>query len=230
MDLTTTKPLIINCGIDGWYKAGSERLEKSLIFHGYGGDMLFWRNEYPPGSPSHADNPYAFKIYAFREAFRRGYKIVCWLDCSFWAIKNPMEIFDIIVDQGVFAFKSGYNCAQTCSDHLLDAAEMTRDEAEQLPEIATGIVGLNISNPDGKKVFDTWADYCDRGLFRNSRTYNPSDSTDPRFMFGRQDQSAFSIAVHKNKISFDYQDFVAYYNNGQTGYDPQKCVFFIGGL
>lgn len=230
MDLTIKKPCIINVGVDGWYKAGSERLERSLMFHGFAGEMLFWRNEYPPGSPSHQENPYAFKVHAFREAFRRGFTNVMWLDCSFWALQNPMKIFDIVNDNGVFAFRSGYNCAQTCTDALLAAADWSRDYAETLPEIATGIVGLNISNPDGAKVFATWEHYCDQGLFNNSRTHNPQESADPRFLHGRQDQSAYSVAVHKNNVQFDYQDYVAYYNNGNPGYDKDKCVFFIGGL
>jgi hypothetical protein len=227
MDLTLNKPCIISAGIGGWYAAGIDRMERSLIFHGYGGDMLFWRNEYPPDCPPHDINPYAFKIYAFREAFRRGYKIVMWLDCSFWAVRNPMPILDIVNDKGVFAFRSGYNCAQTCTDLLLNEAGYTRDEAEQLPEIATGIVGINISNPDGKKVFDLWSEYCDKGLFVNDRNYNSNESTDPRYVHGRQDQSAFSMAVHKAGVKFDYQDYVSYYG---TGYNPDKLTFWIGGL
>lgn len=230
MDLTATKPLIINCGVGGWYAAGSERLERSLIYHGYAGDMMFWRNEYPPNCPSHQENPYAFKIYAFREAIRLGYKVIMWLDCSFWAIKNPMPIFDIINDNGIFAFRSGYNCANTCTDHILEYNNFTRDQAEQLPEIATGIVGLNMDNPDGGRVFSLWEDMCDNGLFNNSRTHNINESADSRYLHGRQDQSAFSMAVHKLGLKFEYLDYVAYYNNGKPGYNPDKCYFFIGGL
>lgn len=227
MDLTNQKPCIINVGVGGWYKAGSERLERSLIHHGYAGDMIFWRDEYPPGCPPHNENPYAFKIYAFREAFRRGYKIVCWLDCSFWSIKNPMPIFDIISDNGNFAFRSGYNCAQTCSDILLSSVGVSRDDAERMPETATGIVGINIDNPEGKKVFEHWEYFCDTGLFINSRNHNPLDSPDPRFLHGRQDQSAYSMALYKAGVQFSYVDYVAYYN---TNYNQEKCYFFIGGL
>ena len=230
MDLTNNKPCIINVSVNGWYKAGSERLERSLIFNGYAGDMIFWRNEYPPNSSSHQDNPYAFKIAAFREAFKRGYKIVMWLDSSFWAVKNPMAIFDVVNDKGVFAFRSGYNCANTCSDALLNATGITRDEAEKLPEIASGIVGINIDNPDGKKVFNTWADYCDLGLFQNSRVPDPIDSEDPRFLFGRQDQSGISIAIHKNNVNFLYEDYVSYYDNNNPHKNSDKEYFFIGGI
>lgn len=228
--MTGTKPVFICSAIGGWYAAGLDRLKRSLIFNGSSADFLFFRDEYPPNSPSHNDNPYAFKVYGFREAIKRGYKVMIHLDASFWAIKNPDPIFDIVNEHGVFAFRSGYNCAQTCPDNLLAAAGVSRDEAEKLPEIATGIVGLNIDNPDGGLVFSTWERFCSEGLFKNSRTHNPLESADPRYVHGRQDQSSFSIAVHTANVKFDYVDFVAYYNNGKPGYNPDKCYFFIGGI
>ena len=230
MDLTGIKPVIISCGVGGWYAAGIDRMERSLIYHGYGGDMLFWRDEYPEGCPPHNENPYAFKIYAFREAFKRGYKIVVWLDCSFWAIKNPMPILDIINEHGLFAFRSGYNCAETCPDNLLYDVGITRDVAEQIPETATGIVGINIDNPNGKKVFEYWEDFCERGLFINSRVHNSNESADPRFKFGRQDQSAFSMALYKAGVEFNYVDYVSYYDHSNPLKNSDKAYFFIGGL
>ena len=230
MDLTGVKPLIINAGVGGWYKAGSERLERSLLYHGYSGDMLFWRDEYPPNCPPHNENPYAIKIYAFREAFKRGYKVVMWLDCSFWAIKNPMPIFDIINEHGNFAFRSGYNCAQTVPDNLLAAVGISRDEAEQIPETATGIVGINIDNPEGKKVFEYWEDFCDAGFFKNNRSHDLNDSKDPRFLHARQDQSAYSMALYKAGVSFNYLDYVSYYEHSNPLKNSDKAYFFIGGI
>jgi len=230
MEMTGIKPVIINCALGGWYPVGSERLEKSLSFNGYSGDAIYWRNELPPDCPPHEHNPYAFKIYAFKEAIRRGYKIICWLDCSFWAVQNPMPIFDIINEKGIFAFRSGYNCAQTAPDNLLSYVGITRDEAEQIPETATGIVGLNMDNPNAKKVFEYWSEFCDAGLFVNSRNYNPSESLDSRYLHGRQDQINFSMAMHKAGVDFLYEDYVAYYNGGNPGMDAKKCIFFIGGI
>lgn len=228
--MTGKKPVFICSGIGGWYAAGVDRLERSLIHHGTAADFLFYRNEYPPDSPTHNDNPYAFKIYGFREALIRGYKIMIHLDASFWAIKYPDLLFDIINEKGNFAFRSGYNCAQTCPDNLLENVGITRDQAEQIPETATGIVGINIDNPEGNAVYTYWEEFCNNGFFRNSRTHNPEESSDPRFLFGRQDQSAYSMALYKAGINFCYEDYVAYYNGGNPGYNPDKCLFFIGGL
>lgn len=227
MDMTNKKPVFICTAIGGWYPAGLDRLQRSLIFNGSAADFLFYRDEYPPNSPSHYENPYAFKVYGFLEAIRRGYKVMIHLDSSFWAIKNPDPLFDIVNEHGVFAFRSGYNCAQTCPDNLLSAVGITRDEAEQIPETATGIVGINIDNPDGATVFHYWQQFCDNGLFINDRSHNLLESSDPRYLHGRQDQSCWSMALYKAGVEFNYVDYVAYYG---TNYNPEKCYFYIGGL
>ncbi len=141
-----------------------------------------------------------------------------------------MPIFDIINEHGIFAFRSGYNLAQTAPDNLLAEIGISRDTAELIPETASGIVGLNFDNPDGLKVFEYWAELCDNGFFKNSRTHNPLESSDPRYLFGRQDQAALNAAMYKADVNFLYEDYVAYYNEGRPGYNQDKCYYFIGGI
>ena len=203
-----------------------KRLERSLIYNGYAGQLMMF-DDYPSGSPSHLDNPYAFKIYAIEHAINSGYKILLHLDASFWAIKNPATIFDIINEKGVFAFRTGYNMAQTSSDKALQWAGITRDEAELLPEYASGAVGLNLDNPNGKKVYELWKEGMEFGLFINSREYNSNDSSDYRFLHARQDQTVWSLAIHKCGLNMDYQDYISYYG---TGRNEDKCIFLIGGI
>jgi hypothetical protein len=221
---------IISAGYGHWYGQGVSRLERSLLFHGYAGALMTWKDELPENCPPNNVDPYAIKIYAFKEAFNMGYRIVLWLDASFCCIKNPHTIFDIINDHGVFAFRSGYNCAQTCTDHALFWAQISRDEAEQLPEIASGIVGLNMDNPDGKNVFNLWVEGQEKGLFINSRNHNLADSSDPRFLHARQDQSIFSLAVHKTGLNFRYEDYVSYYDGRTEDKYHPNVKFLIGGL
>jgi len=226
----STKPLIISAGIGGWYAKGIDRLERSLIYHGYPGDFLFWRDQYPPNCPPHNENPYAFKPYAFAEAFRRGYKVVLWLDASFWAINNPMPVFDYIQEHGLYLFKSGYSLAQTAPDRLLEYAGVgEREDLKDVPEFATGAVGINIDNPQGKMFFDYWDLMCADDMFKGHRVHNEEDSKHPLFLHARQDQSAASMVLHEMDIrsAGEEEDFVAYY---QTPYNALKCIFFINGI
>jgi len=227
MDMTKNNCCIISCGIGNWYPAGVQRLHSSLVFHGYAGSLLLFKDTYPPDCPPHSENPYAFKIYAFREAIKLGYRQILWLDSSVWCIKTPHHVFDDIIDNGVVGFSSGYNLAQTAPDLLLKRMGWSRDYAESLPEIATGMVGLNLDNPNGKAVFDLWAQLCDEGYFKNSRFHDTNDSLDHRFLHGRQDQCAYSCAIHELGIKIAVNDYVSYYG---TGNNPDKVTFLIGGL
>jgi hypothetical protein len=224
------KAVIVGTGKNGWYDKGIARLENSLIHHGFAGRTMFWKDEYPPFSPTHEELPYGFKIYEFEAAIESGANVILHLDSSFWCIKNPHPLFDLISDKGVIGFRTGYNMAQTSSDAALEWAGISRDDAERLPEIASGMVGLRLDNPYGKEVYRLWKEAMQLGLSKNSRTHDFRDSTDPRMIHARQDQTLYSLAIHMVGMNIDDADYVAYYNGDKTGYNPDKCLFFIGGL
>lgn len=231
MDLTNSiKPIIISAGIGGHYAAGIDRLERSLYYEGWAGDMRFWRNEYPFGSAEHGgDGQYNFKVHAFNEQFLVGRKVVVWADASFFCVKNPMPLFDYVNDNGLYFFKSGYSLAETATDRLLNYAGVTREELYDVSEFATGLIGIQIDNPLGKEFFNTWKKYMEDGMFGGSRVHDLNDSQHPKFRFSRQDQSAASMILYKMGITTagETNDFQAYKN---TGHNPEKVLFFIGGL
>jgi len=221
------KAVIINAGIGGWYGLGSRRLEKSLNFVGWAGNTLIWADEYPPNSHNHNEVPYYMKIAAFEEAIRQGFTYILWVDSSFWAVENPMKMFDIINEQGFWFFSSGYNLAQSVNDNALNYVGKTRDEAEQQTEWASGCVGINLENPNGKALYEKWKFYMDAGLSKGSRLHD-NQSADPRFLFHRQDQSCLNLAIWELGLKNDkVEDMVSYKG---TGYNPEKIIWFIQSL
>lgn len=226
MELQNAKPVIISAGIGGWYAKGVERLEKSLNFHGWAGDVMTWKDVQPQDSRAHNDYPYYFKLAAFRGAIAKGYTHILWCDASFWSIQNPMPIFDFVNSNGFYIFRSGYTLAQTVNDAALEILQIDRDELDQQPEYASGCFGINLHNPDGQKLLERWGLYMDMGLSRGSRSHN-NESADPRFLHHRQDQTCLSLAMYTLALSVNEPDYVAYYGGG---YDPRKCLFFINGL
>jgi hypothetical protein len=60
--------------------------------------------------------------------------------------------------------------------------------------------------------------------------HNSNESADPRFKFGRQDQSAFSMALYKAGVEFNYVDYVSYYDHSNPLKNSDKAFFYIGGL
>lgn len=221
------KAVIINCGVNNWYGQGSRRLAKSLNFVGWAGDTIIYADEYPPNSHVHEDIPYYMKIAAFEEAIRRGYTHILWCDSSVFAVENPVKMFDIIDEQGYWFFSTGYNLAQSVNDHALAVAGLCRDEAEQKTEWASGLVGVNLNNPNGKNLYETWKYYMDAGLSQGSRLHD-NQSRDLRFLHHRQDQSCLGLSAWKHNLRNERGlDMVAYRH---TNFNPSELIFFIESL
>jgi hypothetical protein len=221
------KAVIINCGVGGWYGHGSRRLAKSLNFVGWAGNTLIYDDMYPPNSHSHEEVPYYMKIAAFEAAIKEGYTHILWCDSSMWAVSNPVKLFDVIDEQGYWFFSTGYNLAQSVNDHALASVGLSRDEAEQTTEWASGLVGVNLNNPNGKNLYKSWKEYMDMGLSKGSRLHD-NQSADKRFLFHRQDQSCLNLSAWKHKLRNEKEtDFVSY---AGTGYNPEKIIFFIQSL
>jgi len=227
MDLTNNKPCIISCGIGGHYTASIDRLANSVQWHGWPGSTIFWK-DYPEGCPKHeGSGQYNFKIFSFREAFKRGHNVVLWVDSSLYAIKDVMPIFDYINDNGIFLFKSGYPLSATTTDAFLSFKGITRESLIDVPEFATGAVGIRIDNPIGNEFFIRWEAYMKWGFFCGNRVHDPLDSTHPLFKFSRQDQTACSMALHDMGITTAGEDknWVSYYPN-----HTESTIFFIKGI
>lgn len=221
----THKPCIISCGIGAGYAAGIDRLADNLRYHGWLGDTMFWK-DYPEGCPKHEGvGQYNFKVFAFNEAFRRGYKVVLWLDASFYPLKDPMPIFDYINESGLYFFKSGYPLSATAPDSLLMGRN--REDFVDVPEFATGAVGINIDNPKGASFFWSWERLMRSGYFGGNRVHDETDSKHPLFKFSRQDQSAASMVLHGMGITDagHEKEWVSYYPN-----HTESTIFFIKGI
>ncbi len=209
---------------NGWYPRGTKRLKESLIHHGFNGDVLTWYDF--PNDEFEKSNPYNIKASAFLEAIRMGYSKILWLDCSVWAIKDPNPIFDVINEEGYYFWKSGYNCAQTCSDACLDYFGITRDLAETFTDCSTSMFGVNMDNPDAKSFIEDWLQSARDGQFGGSRLHD-NQSHDKRFLFHRQDQSCASILANmRDFYMYSGNHFSSYYQKDQ----PETVIFTMRGM
>lgn len=226
MNLIENKICIINaCVGGGWYPAGSKRLAKSLNFVGFAGDLLSWINEWP-NNKFDKDCNYNVKPSAFTEAIKKGYSHILWCDSSVWALNDPMPVFDIINDKGYFFWNSGYNCAQVCNDNSLNYFNKTRDEVENWPDISSGIIGVNLKSQIGRKFISLWLKAARNGIFKGSR-FHDNQSSDPRFLFHRQDQSAASlIAGEMGLAPLDVSNILGYFKPNM----PENWIFSLRGI
>ena len=183
---------IVNVGVGHWYPEGSKRLEKSLRDNGYNDALLFF-DKLPEGSPTHEENPYAFKVYAILHAIYAGYKNIAWIDSSIYCVRDPYSLFIKIDEQGYYFVENGYYAGQETNDNCLNYFKVSRDEAMKIQQISSGFFGIDITK--NKYIINLWNDAMAAGAFKGKREDNKEESQDPRFLHHRQDQSALSLVI-----------------------------------
>jgi len=222
---SSIKHCIINANTgNGWYPVGTERLKRSLIYHGFNGDILTW-NDWP-NNEFNKECPYNIKAAAFTEAIKLGYTRILWLDSSVWAISDPNKIFDIINSEGYYFWKSGYNCAQIASDKSLKYFAVDRNKAESFEDCSSSMLGVNLSNPEGERFISKWIRAAKDGAFEGSRLHD-NQSSDKRFLFHRQDQTAASLIIGKMGLKmYEPGVYSSYYQKEIN----ESIIFLMRGI
>lgn len=208
------KAVIINVAIGHWYPQGQQRLVRSLSQHGFEYDVMTWLDW--PNDNYDKTCPYNVKAAAFEKAMEAGYTHIVWADCSMWAVNNVMPLFDKINTEGYYLGMSGFNCAQVCSDKCLDYFGVNRDEAWDISDTSTGLIGFYIDNPIAKEFLTRWIKSAKDGQFSGSRNHD-GQSQDPRFLFNRQDQSCASVIAGQLGMKLTaFGEYMNYYPNINT--------------
>ena len=214
--------VLLNCGIGSWYNKGSERLRASLLQHGFKDDILIWHS-WPeidfPRKPV-----YNCKAAALQQAMNAGYTTLIWADSSITARKDVAPFLAHIREHGYWIGQSGHNAAQTASDAQLQYFGVSRDWAANVHECATGLFGFDVSRPEYRKVVEEWIQAARDGAFKGSR-HHAGQSSDPRFLFARQDQSAMSLILGKHGIPLK-----PFLNFARFAWDSQDTVFHCQGM
>ena len=187
--------VVINAAWGKWYPEGTKRLIRSLNYHGWNYEVWTWINEHINDlfKPAH---PYTIKAAALQEAIDAGFDCILWLDCSAWAIGDPNPIMKEVIHSGSYFLKSGYNLAQTAADSDLKYAGLTRDEAEQMPEVWSYIFGIDMRTERGQIFASEFIEAARAGVCSTPREHSGL-SNDARFMHAPQDQTAATIAFYR---------------------------------
>lgn len=165
---------IVNVACGKWYGQGQQRLRRSLVDAGDQTERIFLRRF--PGK-SHKACPYGFKVDAFREAQRRGYEQVLWLDASCWYKRDLTPAWEQIERDGYLLGLEGWSVGEWCSPEVLEIAGYTRDQALQMHLMLGGFVGLDLSSPVGNRFLDRWERARDAGWFNGSWVNHRHDMT-----------------------------------------------------
>lgn len=182
---------------------GYKRLHKDLIFSvkRFGYDVYTYSNFEEIGSPTHETSPYEFKLHAIRTVYQKGYDIVIWCDSVARLLKPIKNWITEIEKQGVYLQAGGCIIGNWTNDQTLEAFNITRDEAMELPSAYASVIGFDFRHPITKQFLYRWKECADKGLFRGKWTNDTlSESQDLRCKGHRHDQSCAELIALELKI------------------------------
>lgn len=167
MSNASAKRAILNVAT-GRYVGLQDRLVKSLQSAGWSGGLLTWTDALPPGSPSHEEAPYGFKLYAIAEALKQGYLSVLWLDAPCVAAKPLGQVFEKIERDGHCFVSGDERLGNWASDDCLAAFGIPRDAAMSMPLLNGAFIGLDLEHARTREWFRRITQQCGNGLFKGA--------------------------------------------------------------
>ena len=139
-----------------YYASYCDRLRTSLEEHCKQYAFLPWRTEWPPGSPAHLEYPYAFKYYAVKDAWERGYRYAMWLDAGTQAVASIEPLWERIYSHGYILLKGADNLSKWISDYALEKYGYTREQAKTMSLAGGCLIGLDSQHPRAQEFFKHW--------------------------------------------------------------------------
>lgn len=139
-------------------------------------DLICWRH-FPPGSPTHHDSPYGFKVYAISDANTRGYTSVLWVDSPAYAVaQNMSPLFEKIEKDGYYAMSHIDPLSNWINDKTLDRMAVSRIETAGFNLPSGSCYGFNLEDngatgedyfKSGLSIFRTLKQLETEGYFRS---------------------------------------------------------------
>ncbi len=187
---------VFNVATGSHYCLGQQRLLAALQQHGCGAQVLAWTNVMPPDSPSHQQNPYAFKAYALQHALtnRARPTTLLWADASILPIRSMEPLWERIERDGYWISNNGWTNDQWMCDaaypHLFPtpiddepgAEEWTTKYAEmpmhernllvarrfnrKIQHVVATTFGISLDHPIGREFLSEYVRLADAGAFR----------------------------------------------------------------
>lgn len=200
-----------------YYKA-LDRLENSLNSR-FSGHFIGYRDEASIGAPPHIENPYAFKVYAFRAALKAGCSRILYVDSSVFAVATVDPIFDIIAQQGYIMQEAGHYLNRWCNEDTRRAYNISDEEWNKwLMYGNAGLLGLDFENHKAKEFFFQWSLGMERGFFKGDWSNH------------RHDMTIGSIIANRLGMKYQPGDQILQYAGMEEATANETIIFKASGI
>jgi hypothetical protein len=145
------------------YLQQQERLKKSILAIYPDANLLFYKDEYPPGSKNFSASLYGFKPHAVQAAISFKFQHVIWCDTAMVL----MDKIDPILTKPMLAVRDDNKLHNLISDRCLKYFGKTRKWVEEsgLHLVGGSLYHFDFSYPIVADLFNLWKSSEEKGIF-----------------------------------------------------------------
>lgn len=212
-----------------------ERFKRTFLKFGGADYLKIWHREWPPGSPSHHECHYAFKVHAVYEAAQHGCTSILWLDSSCSAFAPLTPIWEHLERDGHILVEDANKLGKWSSDHSLATFGITRDEAMTVQLMCGTCWGVDLTVPRSRTFVELLRSYAKPEHFNGTHvsrlpglpahprpgTEGSSVSNDERVWGHRSDEIYMGLLARQlGMITHAGEEFVG----GSGNRNPRACI------
>lgn len=193
---------------NGWYPRGQLRLIESCKQY-FKGEVFPFTSYEQIKSPSHKENPYAFKVHAIEYVKNMGYNSILYLDSSLYPVKDITPVFEHIEYNGHLFQSAGALVDRWCNDNCRNYFSLSHEESNGMCMFSAGFTGLFFGNERSVEFFDKWKDAANSGAFKGDWSNH------------RHDMTAAGIIANRLKMNIETKLWMQYIGGGYAPPSPE---------
>jgi hypothetical protein len=186
---------------NGRYRGFEKEFERSVL-NVYPDAAVFCFHDFSEiHSPTHSDNPYAFKVHCIETVRKKGFSVIVWSDCINRLEKPLTEIFQETSEKGVYLQGDEHASGLFANDTALNYFGISRDDAMKIEAVYACLMIFDFRHPITSVFFDRWKKASEDGIFIGRwDNLNTTESLDSRCRGHRHDQTCAEIISHQLQI------------------------------
>jgi hypothetical protein len=141
------------------YPEKARRLFEALKVCGYSGYIMLRIGGIPDishGGARLCTIPWTWRINFFKEAVRRGFKQILYIDASYHPLNDLSEIFDVVDNYGLFSYTVDIDWIENMYNDYIQHLGIPVEQMHQIPWFDPHILGLNFTNEKINQLFQKW--------------------------------------------------------------------------
>jgi len=196
------KKAIVSFAIGDYYTKFLEKQITSLKEFAPDVTHIYWKDVYPPGSHSHHESAYGFKVYAIKEALKQGFEQIIWIDSAFYAFNKLDYIWNTLSERGVYVLKDALLLAEHTMPKVMNYFGESYDSLIQKKWTTTGgsPYGFDFTKEIARTIFDQFEQAEKNNTFGTAEEVTNSSGAGGFCKGHRMDESVMSFIHGKNNL------------------------------